>query len=112
MQPCPECGAELHSIERDVSLSEYLTVAIQMQFCADCILLIVKDYALREKGKKGYTGMDEIIAVFRRYRHLDALLADPAWLPHDWQGDMLYNLWLAVKTVAERETTSPDNVSA
>lgn len=35
--------------------------------------------------------------IYEKYKHLDNLLSDQAWLPNDLIGKMLYDLWQAVK---------------
>jgi len=35
--------------------------------------------------------------IFEKYQHLDKLLSDPAWLPDNFVGQIVYDLWQVVK---------------
>ncbi len=35
--------------------------------------------------------------VFEKYKHLDRLLIDKEWLPGNWQGRILYDLWQVIR---------------
>ena len=39
--------------------------------------------------------------VFDKYKHLDHLLSDSGWLPDSIQGQIVYDLWQAIKAVQE-----------
>ena len=43
--------------------------------------------------------------IFERYRYLDHLLSDAAWLPATFEGYILRDLWLAIRQTAEQEGT-------
>ena len=43
--------------------------------------------------------------VYGKYRHLDNLLSDKEWLPRNSLGEIIFDLWCAVKaTVRNQET--------
>ncbi len=39
--------------------------------------------------------------VFDKYKHLDHLLSDSGWLPDSIQGQIVYDLWQAIKAAQE-----------
>ena len=41
--------------------------------------------------------------VYYKYKHLDYLLSDRQWLPEDLLGDILLDLWMAVREESKRE---------
>ena len=47
--------------------------------------------------------MSAVTLIFERYRHLDRLLSDAAWLPATFEGHILRDLWLAIRQTAEQE---------
>jgi len=52
--------------------------------------------------------MSAAILMFERYRHLDHLLSDAAWLTATFEGHILRDLWLAIRqTVDEEGATVP-----
>lgn len=45
--------------------------------------------------------MISIAEAYAKFAHLDRLLADREWLPEHLPGNILYNLWQAVKDAQE-----------
>lgn len=45
----------------------------------------------------------EIEHVYEKYKHLDHLLSDRQWLPEGFPGDILLDLWLVIRKVAQQE---------
>ncbi len=39
--------------------------------------------------------------VFDKYKHMDHLLSDSGWLPDSIQGQIVYDLWQAIKAAQE-----------
>ena len=39
--------------------------------------------------------------VYKKYKHLDELLSDKKWLPRNSLGQILFDLWQAVKSASQ-----------
>jgi len=44
-----------------------------------------------------------ILQVYEQYKHVDYLIGDPTWLPENFLGKIIQDLWTAIKLRAEIE---------
>ena len=79
---CSICGTPLENVKNERVDS---TIQVSLAPCARC------NQSLKTS---------KIVKVYNKYRHLDHLLSDVAWLPDSKAGKILHELWLAVKEVA------------
>lgn len=43
----------------------------------------------------------DIKEVYEKWKHCDRLFSDKKWLSVNWQGEVLYDLWQAIKEHCE-----------